>query len=131
MEQPIVMDHEQIFEKVRECLVAALDVEPDEVQPNASLTEDLEAESIDFVDIIYRLEQSFSVKIPQGDLFPQELFSNQDYVQAGVFTDAGLDVLRQKYPFLDVAASGQLKVAELPKFYTVEMLVKYIKGKLN
>jgi acyl carrier protein len=125
------MEHQEIFDKVRECLVAALDVEPDEVQPKASLTEDLEAESIDFVDIIYRLEQTFQVKIPQGDLFPQDLFQNKEFVDSGAFTTAGLQVLRDKYPFLDLGGKDDLRVTELPRLYTVDMLVKYIDQRVD
>ena len=125
------MEHQEIFDKVRECLVAALDVEPDEVQPKASLTEDLEAESRDFVDIIYRLEQSFQVKIPQGDLFPQDLFQKKEFVDSGAFTTAGLQVLREKYPFLDLGGKEDLRVTELPRLYTVDMLVKYIDQRVD
>lgn len=125
------MDQTEIFDKVKDCLVQALDVEPDDVSPTASLTEDLEAESIDFVDIIYRLEQTFQVKIPQGDLFPQELFSKREFVDGGSFTPAGLTALRDQYPFLEVGEVSALKVTDLPRFYTVDMLVKYIDRKVN
>ena len=125
------MEHAEIFEQVRECLVAALDVEPDEVSLSASLTEDLEAESIDFVDIIYRLEQTFKVKIPQGELFPQDLFSNKEFVDAGAFTEAGMTALREKYPFLELGDRAGLRVTDLPQLYTVEMLVKYVARKLD
>jgi acyl carrier protein len=123
------MTHEDIFEKVKDCLVAALDVEPEEVIRTASLTEDLEAESIDFVDIIYRLEQTFKVKIPQGELFPQELFSNKDFVDGGAFTEAGMKALKEQYPFLDTGDDAVLKVTELPRLYTVDMLVKFVASK--
>ena len=125
------MDHEDIFAKVRDCLVAALDVEPEEVRLDASLTDDLEAESIDFVDIIYRLEQTFRVKIPQGELFPQELFSNKEYVDVGVFTSAGLAALQSQYPFLETGNRSSLRVTELPQLYTVDMLVKFVASKVN
>jgi len=83
------------------------------------------------VDIIYRLEQTFQVKIPQGDLFPQELFSNKDFVDGGSFTAAGLKALEEQYPFLEVQGADGLKVTDLPQFYTVDMLVKYIDRKVN
>lgn len=125
------MEQQEIFEKVRACLVEALDVEPDEVQLKAKLTEDLEAESIDFVDIIYRLEQTFSVKIPQGDLFPQDLLSKKEFVDSGAFTSEGLGMLREQYPFLDLGSAEALKVSELPNLYTVDMLVKYVDRKVS
>lgn len=125
------MEQQEIFDKVKGCLVEALDVEPTEVTRSARLTEDLEAESIDFVDIIYRLEQTFHLKIPQGELFPQDLFSNKQFVQGGSFTPEGLAALRQRFPFLDTGGCSTLKVTELPRLYTVDMLVKYIAGKVS
>ena len=62
---------EEVFEKVREALVDALGVDDDEVTPEATLVGDLGAESIDFLDIVFRLEKSFDIKIPRGELFPR------------------------------------------------------------
>ncbi len=125
------MDNQEIFEKVRECLVSVLDVDSDDVSPASRLTEDLDAESIDFVDIIYRLEQTFRVKIPQGELFPQELVSNKEFVEAGVVTEKGIAELRRRYPFLDLAGRTSVRVTELPSLYTVEMLVRYLTKKVS
>ncbi|NMC21777.1 MAG: acyl carrier protein, partial [Thermogutta sp.] len=61
---------EEIFEKVREVLVDALAVEEDEVRPDSTLVGDLGAESIDFLDIVFKLEKTFNIKIPRGELFP-------------------------------------------------------------
>lgn len=125
------MEQQDIFDKVRDCLVEVLDVEPDDVEGGSRLTEDLDAESIDFVDIIYRLEQTFKVKIPQGELFPQDLVSNKEYVEAGTLTDKGMSVLRERYPFLELGDESSVKVSDLPRFYTVEMLVKYLSAKVS
>lgn len=125
------MQQQEIFEKVRDCLVEVLDVEPDEVDRSSKLTDDLEAESIDFVDIIYRLEQTFKVKIPQGELFPQDLVSKPEFVEAGNLTSAGLSQLRENYPFLDLGDRTEMKVTDLPNLYTVEMLVRYVSSKVS
>ena len=66
---------EEIFEKVQETLVDALGLDDDEVTPEATLIEDLGAESIDFLDIVFRLEKAFDIKIPRGELFPENLAS--------------------------------------------------------
>ncbi|NIP86861.1 MAG: acyl carrier protein, partial [Planctomycetales bacterium] len=64
---------EEVFDKVQAALVDALGVDDDEVTPEATLVGDLGAESIDFLDIVFRLEKAFSIKIPRGELFPEDI----------------------------------------------------------
>ena len=90
---------EEIFERVSNCLVEALGVEEDEVKPEASLTQDLGAESIDFLDIVFRLEKEFNIKIPRGDLFPEDLLSDAEYVKDGKMTPTGLEKLKEERKF--------------------------------
>ncbi|HMD53958.1 MAG TPA: phosphopantetheine-binding protein, partial [Phycisphaerae bacterium] len=68
------MTREEVFVKVREVLTNALAVDPEEVTPEARLNQDLGAESIDYLDIQFQLEKTFSIKIPQGELWPESLF---------------------------------------------------------
>lgn len=127
-----MMNRDEIYTKVKRCLNQALGVEEERMAPETSLTRDLEAESIDFVDIIFRMEKAFSLKIPQGELFPQEIFSNKQYVSSGKLTADGLQVLRTRYPYIDLSGvNGDLPVSDLAKYYTVDMLVKYIEHKLS
>ena len=126
-----MMNRDEIYTKVKRCLNQALGVDEEQMAPKTSLTRDLEAESIDFVDIIFRMEKAFGVKIPQGELFPQEIFSNKQYVSGGKLTSDGLQVLRTRYPYIDLSGvNGDLPVSELAKYYTVDMLVNYIEHKL-
>lgn len=121
---------EEILEKVKDCLVNALDVDEEDVVLEASLTEDLEAESIDFVDIVFRLEKAFDIKVPQGELFPQELFSNKEYVQEGKLTAAGVSALRKDYPYLVLPENAEnMPVSDLAAHYNVDMLVRYVEFK--
>ena len=71
-----MLSKEQVFEKVRTALVDALGVDEDEVKPQATLVGDLGAELIDFLDIVFRLEKSFDIKIPRGELFPEDILTN-------------------------------------------------------
>ena len=121
---------EDIYGKIKTCLVDVLGVDEEEVEESSELIEDLGAESIDFVDIIFRLEKSFGIQIPRGELFPQDFFSNKDYVADGKFTEAGVSTFRQDYPFIDLKFAGDdIKVTELSKLYTVKMLVTYVDHK--
>ena len=113
-------DHDEILNKVTESMVDALGVEEDEVTLTASLTEDLGAESIDFLDIVFRLEKAFGIKIPRGDLFPENLLSSPEYVKDGKLTDEGLGVLREKMPYADLSQfEANPLVSELGQLFTV------------
>src|SRR5438034_11329769 len=93
---------EQVFEKVRTALVDALGVDEEEVKPTATLVGDLGAESIDFLDIVFRLEKSFDIKIPRGELFPEDILTNAEYVEDGKINAAGLEQLKKRMPFADL-----------------------------
>ena len=77
---------EEIFDKIKTCLVEALGVDEDEVTPDATLVGDLGAESIDFLDIVFRLEKAFNIKVPRAELFPEDILTNSQYVQNGKVT---------------------------------------------
>src|SRR6266550_3878302 len=95
---------EEIFSKVSATLVEALNVDEDDVKPTSTLQGDLGAESSDFLDIVFRLEREFGIKIPRGELFPESIFQGDpDFVQNGRVTDKGLDELRTKMPFADLS----------------------------
>ena len=66
---------DEIFEKVKVTLVDALGLDEDEVNATSRLKADLGAESIDFLDIVFRLEKNFGIKIPRNELFPESLFT--------------------------------------------------------
>lgn len=125
------MTRDDIHSKIRDVLVDALAVDEDEVTPEARLTKDLGAESIDFLDIVFKLEQAFSIKIAQGELFPENMAQDSRYVREGKVTPEGLTALRSRMPHVDFTgfeADPQLiKVAEL---FTVEALVKFVEKKL-
>jgi len=93
---------EEVFEKIRDALVEALGVDEDEVTPEATLVGDLGAESIDFLDIVFRLEKAFDIKIPRGELFPEDVLTNADYVADGKVTEMGLAELRKRMPFANL-----------------------------
>src|SRR6476646_11520562 len=94
---------DEIYQKVSATLVEALNVDEDEIQPTSTLQGDLGAESIDFLDIVFRLEREFGIKIPRGELFPESIFQGDpELVQDGRVTEKGLEELRSKMPFADL-----------------------------
>ncbi len=124
-------DQDEILSKVTESLMDALGVEEDEVTSTASLTEDLGAESIDFLDIVFRLEKAFGIKIPRGDLFPENLLSSPEYVKDGKLTDDGLTVLREKMPYADLKQFEENPlVSGVGQLFTVGMMLCYVSDRL-
>ena len=124
---------DEVFEKVRETLVDALGVDDDEVTPQATLIGDLGAESIDFLDIVFRLEKNFDIKIPRGELFPENLTSAESgFVANGVVTPSGIDELRKRMPHADIEKFAQdPKLENIQELFTVEMICKFLQSKLK
>ncbi len=125
-------DKEEIFSKVQEILCDALGVDEDEVVPEATLTDDLGAESIDFLDIVFRLEKSFDIKIPRGELFPDNVLSDERYVKDGQITPEGLQELRARMPYADVdKLEANPDIKEMSQVFTVDMICRFIEGKVG
>jgi acyl carrier protein len=123
----------EVFEKVRETLTDALGVDDDEVTPEATLIGDLGAESIDFLDIVFRLEKNFDIKIPRGELFPEGLAAaDSDYIRDGMVTDKGIAELRSRMPHANVDKfSKDPKVENIQELFTVEMICKFLEAKIG
>jgi len=98
----------EINVKVARALSECLNVDEDDLKPTATLQGDLGAESIDFLDIVFRLEREFGIKIPRGELFPESIFQGApEYVQDGRVTDQGMIELRSRMPYADLGAFDQ------------------------
>lgn len=121
----------EIYEKVQSTLVEALGVDDSEVTPDATLFKDLGAESIDMLDIVFRLERNFGIKIQRGELFPENV-SDPEMAEGGRLTSKGLAEIKQRMPFADLTEFE--KNPELDKLfdlYTVDTLVQYVSSKLQ
>ena len=123
---------QEIYDKVSATLVEALNVDEDEIKPDATLQGDLGAESIDFLDIVFRLEREFGIKIPRGELFPESIFQGDpEFVQNGKVTEKGLEELRTRMPFADLKKfEANPEMNAISDLFTVEMITRYIQGKL-
>lgn len=126
-------NQDEIYTKVSATLCEALNVDEEDIKPTATLQGDLGAESIDFLDIVFRLEREFGIKIPRGELFPESIFQGDpEYVQDGKVTAKGLDELRTRMPFADISKFEQdPKLTAISDLFTVDMITKYIQGKLK
>lgn len=136
MPQSAVLSREDILNKVRDVLTEALGVDEEEVTETASLTRDLEAESIDFLDIGFRLEKTFSTpgrpfKIEQGELTPENLMDNPEWVVEGRLTDAGMKMLQERMPHVDFSEFDRNRdVNRVAEQITVGSIVEFVGRKL-
>ncbi len=122
----------EVFEKVKAALVDALGVDDDEVTPEATMVGDLGAESIDFLDIVFRLEKAFTIEIPRSELFPEDVLTNAEYVENGKVTAAGLAELRKRMPFADLTRFEQNPVVQdFGNLLTVSDLCRYVESKVG
>jgi acyl carrier protein len=131
----MALTRDEIYKKVQAVLVDALGVDEEEVTPTASLRGDLGAESIDFLDISFRLEKAFTTdpaqpfKIPRGELFPENL-DQAGMVQDGKLTDAGLAEVRRRLPHADLAEVEKTRDVNLvPNLFAVQDIVDYLERK--
>lgn len=121
-----------IFSKVQETLAGALGVDEGDITEEASLKRDLGAESIDFIDIIFRLEKAFDIKIPSSDLFPSHLMNDERFVKEGMVTPEGLVELRTKLPYLDLDEfEKDPQITKLADCFTVKMILCYLNDRLG
>ena len=132
----MAFNRQQIEEGVIEVLEEALGVDAEEAKPQATLTCDLGAESIDFLDIQFRMEKKFSTpdkpfKIEQGELFPENLLQDATMVVNGKLTDTGIALLKQKLPHIDFSNfEGDRTVKKLSEVFTVKSLCDFLERRL-
>jgi acyl carrier protein len=122
----------EIYGKVAHVLVEALNVEENEITPTVTLAGDLGAESIDILDIVFRLEREFDIKIPRGELFPESIFQGDpELVHEGKVTDQGMGELRSRMPFAELSAFDEdRRLTAVPDLFTVGFLTRYIAWKI-
>lgn len=123
---------DEVLSRVRDVLVDALGVDSEEVTPEATLQGDLGAESIDFLDIVFRLEKAFGIKVNRSELFPEEVLSNPDYVDNGKMTEEGISKLRSAMPHADLSDfEKDPQVERIRDLFTVDAIVNYVEQKLR
>jgi acyl carrier protein len=137
----MALSRDEIYSKVQGVLVDALGVDEEEVTPKARLKADLGAESIDFLDIVFRIEKAFTTDpakkftIPRGELFPEDLQTMQNdpkFVADGKITPDGLAELKRRMPHMDLTEfEKDPQVDKAQDLVTVDMITNYVESKLN
>ncbi len=128
----MALSQDEIYAKVQESLEDALGVDNDEVTREATLVGDLGAESIDFLDIVFKLEKAFDITIPREELSPEDILTNSQYVQDGVVTEEGLTELKRRMPWADLSKFEKSpKVQDFGNLLTVGDLCNYVGTKIG
>jgi len=123
---------DDVYKKVQTALVDALGVDEEEVTPQATMVGDLGAESIDFLDIVFKLEKAFGIEIPRKELSPEDILTNADFVQEGKVPAAGISELKRRMPFVDFAKfEANPQVREFSNLLTVGDLCRYVESKVG
>jgi len=127
-----VASREEIFDKVKEVLEYALGADAEEITMDATLIGDLGAESIDFLDISFKLEQEFGIKIDQGELFPENLMQDESLVDDGKLTEKAMGMLKERMPHVDFSNfENDRRVDQLSEVFTVGSLVDFVERKIQ
>jgi acyl carrier protein len=123
----------ETYARVAKVLVQALGVEEDDIRCSATIQGDLGAQSTDLLDITFRLEREFEIKIPSGELFP-DLAAPGDpaFTRDDGLTDAGLAALRGRMPYADLSdLENDRRLIQVNDLFTVNLLSSYIEWKLR
>ena len=124
--------HDEIFKKVQAVLVDALGVDDEEVTGTAVIKDDLGAESIDFLDISFRLEKAFAIKIGKGEMMPENLANDPNFAQNDTVTPVGVAELKKRMPYSDFTEFEKNPTVEnMSKLFTVNTIVHFVEGKLK
>jgi acyl carrier protein len=131
MQQKAISNEEiqAVFPKVAQIIADALGCDVDQVKPQVPLIEGLDAESIDFLDLVFRLERAFGVKIPRGKIVEDARgdLAESDFEQKGIVTEVGLARLRE---FLSEVPADRIKTpmksADIPRLFTPETFCKVV-----
>ena len=129
------MEDKEIYEKVKEAIVDALGVDADDVQPASVLFDDLGAESLDLLDIVFRLEKGFGIKIPRGglqqEILAAEGIKEEDVLVDGALTALGAEKLRERMTDVNQEKlKAGFRIDDLPTLFTVQTFVNIVKQQL-
>lgn len=124
---------EEIYGKVARVLAETLYVDESKLTPTTTLQGDLGAESLDFLEIVFRLEHEFGIEILEDELFPRSAFQgNPNFVREGRVTDQGMSELRARLPYVDLGNFDQNRqLSTVSDLFTVGLVARYIAWKLG
>lgn len=125
------MSSDNPIDTVRECIAEALSVEVADVRPESNLMDDLGADSLAFLDIVFQIEQAFDIEITRGEMEKAARgdMSEDEFAPDGVISEAGLERLRTLMPEASERITEGLKPQMILSLFTTQTFVNMVKGK--
>jgi acyl carrier protein len=133
MKQDLILE-QRVLEEVRKAISEGIDINPASVKPESSLMKDLGAESLDFLDINYRLEQTFGIKMARRSVLDhmEELFGEETAIDSdGKLTDKAAEVLAIRYDGSGYKLNAGMDMDDLPAMVTVSSIVEGVMNLLD
>lgn len=128
------MSDQEIYDKLRDCIAQTIGIEEDKVTPDASLIEDLGADSLDLLDLVFRLEQTFRIRISRGDIErkAKEALPAEDFEKDGLLTEEAKSALRAELPEVPPERFATLsRPSEIPRLFTARTFVRLVKKQME
>lgn len=129
-----VMKDEDIFEQLKKCIAETIGIAQEEIMLDSSLINDLGADSLDLLDLVFRIEQSFKIKITRGEIErrTRETLPEEEFEKDGYLTEKAKQSLQQALPEVEsLKFEGNLRKNDIPKLFTVRTFVRLIKEKIS
>lgn len=128
------MDDNEAFEKVKQCILNTVEAKDVEITPKSRLINDIGADSLDLIDLFFRLEQSFKIKLSPREIEKQikSRLNEKDFEKDGFITDEAIEELKTALPEIDPSNFKKgLRQADLPALITVEVIVNLVLRKVR
>jgi acyl carrier protein len=129
-EIPVTQDEIMaVYPKVAETMADALGCDVEDIKADVSLIEGLDAESIDFLDMVFRLERAFKIRIPRGKIVENARgdLPESEFEQNGIVTEKGLAQLREYLSEVPAERfKTPMKVADIPRLFTPTTFCKLV-----
>jgi len=128
------MNDREILEMLRECIAQTIGIEADKVTPDASLIDDLGADSLDLLDLVFRLEQAFHIRISRGDIErkAKETLPEEDFERDGLLTEQAKSALRLELPEIPPERFAALtRPSEIPRLFTARTFLRLVKERME
>ena len=125
------LDPVEVARQIKEIVAEALAKEPSTVQLSSNLMNDLGAESLDFLDIVFKVERAFHIQITRGEMehAARGDMSEEDFAPNGVVSEAGLERLRLLMPEAAAQIKTGLRPTQILTLFTVQTFVNMILAK--
>src|SRR5579872_1909440 len=116
-----------VLEDVRRLVADVLQIELDEIEAPARFFGDLGGESLDLLELSFRMERHFSVRVRFNNLTANEI----ELDEKGCLTPASLALLKSKYPFMKLAGYESQPLKERTDLLTIEAIAGFVQAALD